>query len=47
LLIAGQLLVAVVLEHFNVLVAEPHPISLFRLAGVALVLAGVAMIRIF
>jgi transporter family-2 protein len=47
LLIAGQLIVAVVLEHFNVLVAEPHPISLLRVAGVALVLGGVAMIRIF
>jgi uncharacterized membrane protein YdcZ (DUF606 family) len=36
-----------VLEHFNVLVTEPHPISLLRAAGVALVIAGVAMIRIY
>jgi hypothetical protein len=40
-------LVAVFLEHFNILVAEPHPISLLRVAGIALVIAGVSMIRIF
>jgi bacterial/archaeal transporter family-2 protein len=47
LLIAGQLLLSVILEHFNFLVVEPRPISILRLAGVAFVLAGVAMIRIF
>jgi bacterial/archaeal transporter family-2 protein len=47
LLVAGQLIVSVVLEHFNVLVAQPHPVSLPRLAGVALVLGGVVLIRAF
>jgi transporter family-2 protein len=47
LVIAGQLFVAVVLEHFNILVAQPHPISLLRVAGVGLVLGGVALIRTF
>jgi transporter family-2 protein len=47
LLIAGQLVISAVLEHFNVLVAEPHPISILRVCGIALVIAGVAMIRIF
>jgi transporter family-2 protein len=47
LIIAGQLIASVLLEHFNVLVAEPHPISALRLIGVALVLGGVAMIRVF
>lgn len=47
LIIAGQLLVAVLLEHFNILVAQPHPISLLRLAGVGLVLGGVVLIRTF
>jgi transporter family-2 protein len=47
LIIAGQLLASVALEHFNILVAEPHPISLLRLAGVGLVIGGVAMIRAF
>jgi transporter family-2 protein len=36
-----------ILEHFNILVAEPHPINLLRVCGIALVLVGVAMIRIF
>jgi len=38
---------AVILEHFNVLVTEPHPISFLRVCGIALVIAGVAVIRTF
>lgn len=47
LLIAGQLIVSVLLEHFNILVAQPHPISILRVAGVVLVLGGVVLIRAF
>lgn len=47
LVIAGQLLVTVMLEHFNILVAEPHPISFLRLAGVGLFLGNVVLIRTF
>jgi transporter family-2 protein len=47
LVIAGQLFASVLLEHFNILVAEPHPISLLRAAGAALVLGGVLLIRAF
>ena len=47
LVVAGQLLVALLLEHFGVLVAQPHPISVLRVVGLALVLGGVAMIRTF
>jgi transporter family-2 protein len=47
LVVAGQLLASVLLEHFNVLVAEPHPISVLRLVGLALVLGGVVLIRTF
>jgi transporter family-2 protein len=47
LLIAGQLVVSILLEHFNVFVAEPHPISILRLLGLLLVLGGVALIRLF
>ena len=47
LLVAGQLIVSVGLEHFNILVAQPHPISFLRLAGVVLVLSGVGLIRAF
>jgi transporter family-2 protein len=47
LVIAGQMLVSVLLEHFNILVAQPHPISFMRLLGVVLVVAGVVVIRKF
>jgi transporter family-2 protein len=47
LIVAGQLLASVLLEHFNILVAEPHPFSFLRLVGLALVLGGVFMIRTF
>ena len=47
LIIAGQLIASMMLEHFDVLVAEPHPISLLRIAGIALVLVGVVLIRVF
>jgi transporter family-2 protein len=47
LVVAGQLTASILLEHFNVLVAEPHPISLLRLVGLALVFGGVFLIRTF
>jgi bacterial/archaeal transporter family-2 protein len=47
LLVAGQLVVSAILEHFDILVTEPHPISFLRVCGIALVIGGVAMIRIF
>lgn len=47
LVVAGQLAASMVLEHFNILVAEPHPISFLRVAGLGLVLGGVYMIRAF
>jgi transporter family-2 protein len=47
LLIAGQMIISVALEHFNILVAEPHPISLLRVFGVLLVVGGVIMVRVF
>lgn len=47
LVIAGQLVVALLLEHFNLLVAQSHPINYFRLLGIALIIAGVIIIRKF
>jgi bacterial/archaeal transporter family-2 protein len=47
LVVAGQLAASMVLEHFNILVAEPHPISILRVVGLGLVLGGVYMIRAF
>lgn len=47
LVVAGQLLVSLLLEHFNVLVASAHPINYYRLLGVLLIIAGLVLIRKF
>ncbi len=47
LVIAGQMIVSVLLEHFNVLVAQPQPVSYMRLVGIAMVVGGVFIIRKF
>lgn len=43
--IGGQLIASVVLDHYGVLVPERHPISALRLMGIALLIAGIALIR--
>ena len=45
LVVAGQMIVSIMLEHFNLLVAHPSPISYMKLLGIALVVAGVVIIR--
>jgi transporter family-2 protein len=45
LVIAGQVLAAVTLDHFGVLGLTPHPIGTARLAGAVLLIAGVFLIR--
>ncbi len=47
LIVAGQMFVALLLEHFNLLVVQPHPISLLRVLGVALIVAGVVLMKQF
>lgn len=47
LVLIGQLFVSAVLEQFNLLVAEPHPINIWRVAGFALVIIGAIIIRKF
>lgn len=47
LVIAGQMIVSVLLEHFNVLVAQPQPVSYMRMLGIAMVVGGVLVIRKF
>ncbi len=47
LMVAGQLLISIVLDHFGAFGTPQHPISLGRVAGIALVLAGVLMVRRF
>jgi transporter family-2 protein len=47
LMVAGQLLLSLVLDHFGALGVPRHPIGIGRLAGVALVFIGVLMVRRF
>lgn len=45
LMVAGQLMLSLVLDHFGALGVPQNPISLTRLAGVALVIGGVLLVR--
>jgi transporter family-2 protein len=45
LVIAGQVLAAITLDHFGAFGLAPHPIGVARLAGAALLIAGVILIR--
>lgn len=47
LMVAGQLLVGLVLDHFGAFGQPVQPMNLGRVAGVALVIAGVVMVRRF
>jgi len=47
LMVAGQLLIGLILDHFGAFGTPQHPISPGRLAGIALVLVGVLMVRRF
>jgi transporter family-2 protein len=45
LVIAGQVLAAVALDHFGAFGLTPHPIGAARLAGAVLLIAGIVLIR--
>jgi len=47
LIIAGQLGVSLAIDHFGLLGIPKHPINWQRLAGVALIIVGVIVIRRF
>lgn len=47
LIVLGQMVMALVLDHFNILVAGQHAITPLRLLGVVLIIAGVVIIRRF
>ena len=47
LVVAGQLIISALLEHFNVLVAQQQSISLMRVLGIVLVVVGVVIVRKF
>lgn len=45
LIVTGQMVVSILIEHFNVLVAHPTPVNYMKLLGIALVIVGVVIIR--
>lgn len=45
LVVAGQMVVSVLLDHTNVLVSQPHSFNVYRLIGIILVISGVVLIR--
>jgi transporter family-2 protein len=47
LVVAGQMVVAVLLDHFDILVAEQHSINIWRLAGIILIILGVVIVKKF
>jgi len=47
LVIAGQMLVSVLMDHLNIFVKEHHPLTPYRFLGILLVIAGVTLIRKF
>jgi transporter family-2 protein len=46
LLIAGQMLGSIAFDHFGVLGIPVHPVSAVRIAGAALLVGGVVLIRL-
>ena len=47
LVVAAQMIVAVLLDHFNILVAHQHSINVWRIIGIILIVSGVIVIRKF
>ena len=45
LLVAGQMLGALIFDHFGLMGVPVHPISIVRLMGAALLLGGVVLVR--
>lgn len=47
LIVAGQVIVSVLLDHFDILVAEQHSFNMWRLLGIILIIGGVLIVRKF
>jgi transporter family-2 protein len=47
LVVAGQMIVSILLDHYNILVTQQTPISYMKVLGIVLIVAGVVIIRKF
>lgn len=47
LVVAGQVIISVWLDHFNILVAVQHPVNMWRGFGMLLIIAGVVLVQKF
>lgn len=47
LIVAGQLLISLFLDHFNILVHQQHGINIYRIIGMLMIIGGVVLIRKF
>lgn len=47
LIIAGQLTISILLDHYKILVQEQHGINIYRVIGLLLIVSGVIIIRKF
>jgi len=47
LVVAGQMITSALLEHFDIMVAQPQPLNYIRIIGIFLVIIGVIVIRKF
>ncbi len=47
LIVGGQMLASLVLDHFGLIGYQVHPLNLLRTLGAALIVGGVALINLF
>jgi transporter family-2 protein len=47
LVVAGQVVISVLLDHFNIMVVQQHSINVWRVIGVALIIGGVIIVQKF
>lgn len=45
LVVAGQMFASLLLEHYNILVAQQQPINFIKILGIVLIVVGVILIR--
>ncbi len=45
LVVAGQMLISILLEHFNILVAQQSSINAYKILGLMLIVVGVIIIK--